>query len=398
MAVSPDLLADVDQKPVLLFSREEYQGRVDKVRQGMSERGIDVLLVHNPEHIFYLTGYQSFGLRNYNCLILPREGELQLVLRELESHLVAVFSWLNKVRPVADEEDPIQATIDTLRAMGIPASATLACEDSNGSLILTPTAWERIRAGFPDNRWVNGSGLFDAARRIKSPREQEFIKQAAALTDIGMSAALDAIREGATENDLAAAALHAMTASGAEYLSQAPTIAAGWRSGIPHTTYRRRPLKHGDCILIELSGNFNRYQSPLVRTAFVGEAPQRAKDMYAACKEALDACMATIRPGVVAGEVEKVCRELITERGYWENFRKRPGYSVGFSFPPGWTENSVLSLHKGSSTVLDEGMVIHLPIIMREYGEFAVGVSETVIVTADGCHGLSKLSHDLVIR
>ena len=42
-------------------------------------------------------------------------------------------------------------------------------------------------------------------------------------------------------------------------------------------------------------------------------------------------------------------------------------------------------------------MVFHLPITLRDYGRYTVGVSETVIVTETGAEPLSRLPRALSI-
>lgn len=63
------------------FTMEEFQGRIQKVRKSMEERGLSLLLVNTPENIFYLTGHKSPGYYMYMCLVIPLEGEMTLVLR-----------------------------------------------------------------------------------------------------------------------------------------------------------------------------------------------------------------------------------------------------------------------------------------------------------------------------
>ena len=46
-------------EPEVAFSREEYRRRLDEVRKRMAAAGIDLLYVTNPDHICYLSGYQS---------------------------------------------------------------------------------------------------------------------------------------------------------------------------------------------------------------------------------------------------------------------------------------------------------------------------------------------------
>ena len=41
----------------MLFSKEEYKQRLDKVKKMMQEKGIDLLISHDTNNMNYLTGY-----------------------------------------------------------------------------------------------------------------------------------------------------------------------------------------------------------------------------------------------------------------------------------------------------------------------------------------------------
>jgi Xaa-Pro dipeptidase len=85
----------------------------------------------------------------------------------------------------------------------------------------------------------------------------------------------------------------------------------------------------------------------------------------------------------------------IARAGFEANYRKRTGYSVGVSYPPDWGEGHILSLRHGDPTPLEPGMVFHVVPALREYGRWAVGVSETVLVTPDGCEVLTNFPRRL---
>ena len=54
-----------------IFASGEYESRIRKVREGMEINGLDVLVIHSPENIYYLSGYQTPGYYWYQALILP---------------------------------------------------------------------------------------------------------------------------------------------------------------------------------------------------------------------------------------------------------------------------------------------------------------------------------------
>ena len=74
-----------------------------------------------------------------------------------------------------------------------------------------------------------------------------------------------AARVGRTDNEIAAAAYEAMIRAGSEYLRTQPFVATGPRSGMVHTTFRRRPLALGDAIFVETASSYYRYTAPVMR-------------------------------------------------------------------------------------------------------------------------------------
>jgi Xaa-Pro aminopeptidase len=201
------------------------------------------------------------------------------------------------------------------------------------------------------------------------------------------------LRQG-NENAVAAAASAAMIAAGSEWFGEQPIVTSGERAGVPHTTYARRPLRRGDCVLIEMSGVFHRHFAPMMRTAFIGEPPSHVLDMYAACRAGLEAAMAVIRPGITSSEAHEACEKAIAEFGYGDWFKKRLGYSVGTGLGF-WNEGHIIDLKPDDESALQAGMLFHLPPALRDPFRHGVGVSETVLITPEGCEQLGKVPREL---
>src|SRR5471030_2513494 len=113
------------------------------------------------------------------------------------------------------------------------------------------------------------------------------MEKSAAANDAGMQAGLDKVREGANENEVAAAIMNAAILAGSEYLGMDPFVTSGPRSGVPHTTWRRRKIESGDLVALETCACYNRYHAALFRTVAVGKIPDLARDMYQVCEEGL---------------------------------------------------------------------------------------------------------------
>ena len=376
----------------LVFPLEEYHSRLNGLRHRMSEQDIASLLIYTPENTLYLSGYQSIGYSSFQCLVVSQGGELFLLVREMELGCAEYYSIVSDVVTYSDDQDPVKVLLSALRERELNKQR-VGIEDQ--APFLTAYDFNRITEALGTSV-APVHGLVEALRAIKSPREIEYLRKSAKITEFGMQAGLAAIKEGATENEIAAAMYHGCMSMGGEYMSSEPIITAGSKSGVAHTTFHRYCLKSGDTALLELGGCYNRYTAALMRTGVAGGNPTReVRHMYRTCVDALKACIDAIKPGVTAETPHQACQAVIDKAGYTANFKKRAGYSVGVSFPPDWGEGYIVSLSNGNKTILQPGMVFHIPPALRKYGEYGVGVSETVAVTEDGCESLTNMSQDL---
>jgi Xaa-Pro dipeptidase len=380
----------------LAFPVAEFERRLGLVQEEIRRRGLDATLVFGPANLFYLTGYETIGFANFQLAAVPASGEPRLLVRELESAPARRLSWL-RAAPVAweDDQDPLEATVQMLRAQGLGRGRIGVDEVS---MFLSVRTYKRLRRLLPEAELLDGSGIVEKARRIKAADEIDCFRTAATYTRAGMAAAMEAVREGARDNDVGAAAARAMYAAGSEYVASGPTVTSGYRSGIAHTTFARQRIERGDAVLIELGGVHRRYTNALMRSAVVGPPSDLVRRMYDACSLALDASIAALRPGVTAGSVHDACQRVIDDAGFEPNFRKRLGYSIGIGFAPGWGEGAFLELSRGDPTLLEAGMVFHMPPALRVYPEVGMGCSETVLVTEDGAEVLSDFPRELVVR
>jgi Xaa-Pro dipeptidase len=385
-AGSPEAPSPASGWKDLAFPQDEYDRRVDQVRQAMADREIEVLLVFTPENVNYLTGYDTIGYSSYLCLALPVDAEPMLVIREMERGIAMSTTWLTDFATTGDTDDSVERTVAALSSRKL-RQRRIALEAT--ASFVTPYTWLRLRSALGEAKVVDGSGLVERSRAIKSKYEIAKIRKACGLVQLGMAAALDAVHEGTTENQVAVAAYEAMVGNGSDPLVSNPIVTSGPRSGVAHTSFKNRRLETGDTVLIELGACVSRYGGALMRTAVVGTPPREVESLSEVVLQALSAAIAAIRPGVTAGSVDQACRGVIEEAGYEKMFRKRTGYSVGVAFAPDWGEGHIVSLRKDDPTELVPGMVFHIPPALRSFQRLCVGFSETVLVSETGCEVLT---------
>ncbi len=89
----------------LPFTVAEYRTRLDKVRQRMADRGIDLLLVSEPSNIYWLTGIGdwSFYVPQF-ALIRGDETQPWWIGRAMDAPGARLSGWMDDDRVIAYPE------------------------------------------------------------------------------------------------------------------------------------------------------------------------------------------------------------------------------------------------------------------------------------------------------
>ncbi len=378
----------------LSFTVDEYRSRVKKVQSIIAKKDIDAMLCHAFPSICYLTGIQTIGVDKYFMVLVPKEGDPVLLSQDFESHNAALGSWLDACVTYGIGEDYIEATRKLLDDRGL-AEAKVGIE--LGSCGLRVTNYLRLLDLLPHVSFVDVSGTVEQVKVIKSPAEVEYIRQAANLSSAGMQAAVEVAGEGKTDNDLALAGYEAMIGGGSEYMCYDPIVTVGERSGIPHSTHRRIKIKKGDPIFMEFGACINRYSAPIMRTVFIGQPPDIVKRMADSCRDSVNTVIQNAKPGISGDEVAikaSRCLNWLPSHFIWHGCY---AYSIGIGFPPEWGDCST-AITEGDDTMLQSGMAFHCTTSLRDPGKYGATVSETIVITDDGCEVLTDLPRELVCK
>jgi Xaa-Pro dipeptidase len=282
-----------------------------------------------------------------------------------------------------------------LKQVGL-GSARLAAEKS--SLFLPPRITEGIVANLPQVQLDDCSRLVDSLRQVKSAQELDYTRQAARVSDAMMQAARETAASGVSEQEVAAEVHRAMLLAGGTYPGFSPFIRATPTLGEEHRTWSDHVLQPGEALFVELAGCVHHYHAPMGRLLYIGEAPFGTEMMVETCLEAFDAVVQTIRPGVTAGQIYQAWQDVVDAAGLSHYRRHHCGYMTGIGFPPSWVGGPmVVGLRQDSDLELRAGMVFHLMSWLMEASEDDYFVSDTAVVTEDGCEVLTVVSQNLYI-
>jgi Xaa-Pro aminopeptidase len=92
-----------------------YADRIARVRARMVEIGIDALLLSVGPDLPYFTGYEAMPLERLTMLVLPRTGDVQLVVPRLEAPRVERRPELYEIVTWEETDDPVALVAGMIR-------------------------------------------------------------------------------------------------------------------------------------------------------------------------------------------------------------------------------------------------------------------------------------------
>ncbi|MBB4305431.1 Xaa-Pro dipeptidase [Rhodobium orientis] len=391
------------------FSDQELEARLTRVRAKMAERDLDLALFSTPENIFYLTGLDHWGYFAPHLLIVPAEGDMTLVTRAMERVTIEHQVRNALFEGHSDSETAADMAVRHLRARSTAKTRQQqALVETEQVIDALPGVSRRIGvetwssghsygfgAALRDNvehaEWTDITGLADELRLVKSPEEQEIMRRAAAASDAGTAAAIAAIHDGAAEADVAAECIAAMTRAGGTPPGFGPFIRPEARMAEEHTSWGDGVYRKGERVFLEVAGCVARYNAPQGRLVNIGSIPDEDAEMAEISKDALDAILTGLKPGVRARDVYDAWQKVVDEAGMPHYRRHHCGYLVGIGFPPSWTGgNKVTGLRHDSDLEILEGMTFHAMSWFTETGRGNFFVSNTVLLGPNGAEVLTK--------
>jgi Xaa-Pro dipeptidase len=369
------------------FTAEEIARRLQATRRELAARRLDGAIFASPENVFYLTGLDHWGYFAPHLLFVPLEGRAVLVTRAMERVSIEKQVASAEFRGHSDSETAADAMAAILKELG-SAGKRLGLEfwTSGMSHGLAIALQSQVEC-----EWMDVSGLIDRLRLVKSAEEQVLMRKAARVTEAAAGAAIAAIADGATERDVAAECLSAMTRAGGHPPGFGPFIRPGNRLGEEHATWGDGTYRNGDLVFLELAGCVSRYHAPLGRIVRLGAPSDADAAMAQLSRKAFAAVLNSLRPGNRARDVYASWQRVVDDAGLSHYRRHHCGYAVGIGLPPSWTGgNSVTGLRRDSDLAIEIGMSFHVLSWLMGTGRGDDFISNTVLVTEEGAAVLTS--------
>jgi Xaa-Pro aminopeptidase len=366
--------------------------RLAKFRGELEKQGIDLVVLSNYRHVYYLSGHlREVELPQF--LVIASEGKTVLV------------TDVQPAQSAADEVVVYEAySVDwPISYVGI---AQKAAQVLQGVLAATATTVRRIGLEKDRLAWLFAEvilGRFPAAgqvdvgpflyklRKSKDPDEVSLIAGCVKAIEAGYAVAQQAIHPGATELDVFKE-MHGEIVRHAGYnLKFEADFACGVRAIKEGGTPLCREILPGDLYIIDIYPSYHGYHGDLCRTFAASKPTDLQMKAWEISRNALGLAEEMIRPGVRARDVWKRLRDYIDSFEFVRgSFWHHAGHGLGLD------PQEAPWIISGSDHVFEVGDVFAVePACYSVVLQGGVRLERNYVLREDGLENLSHFPLEL---
>lgn len=341
----------------------DYSLRYRQYCERLEQQKLDGFLLTHPANLLYLFNFSgSAGL----ALTLDGETRLMVDSRYMEQA----------------EQQAVNCRPELTKGPLLPGlSKSLKGSQRIGfeSRSLTQADFQTLQNFKETPDWVPHASLVEKLRQIKRADEIEQLRHNFSQAQEALHRSWAQLQPEMRECEFAGLLEWEMRRQGAEGFSFETIVASGSRSSLPHGLASEKLIGH-DPLLVDFGLRRKGYCTDLTRVFSEHEA---VREIASIVREAREAALAVIRPGVPAGEVDTAARDWITQAGYGEYFGHSLGHGLGLEV------HELPRIAAGQKTPLEPGMVFTLEPGIYLPGKFGVRIEDVVVVEEDGAHWIS---------
>ena len=375
---------------VLPFAPEEYDDRLQGLRELMEIHGVEACVFTSMHNIAYYSGflYCSFG-RPYGLVVTPTQSvtisagiDAGQPWRRCHGDNITYTDW---------QRDNYWRAILSVTGEG----KVIGCEADHLTLVQS----EKLNTFLKPKRGVDISRGTMEQRMMKSPAELVMIRNGAAVADVGGFAIREAVKEGAREIDVAMAGRDAMELEiakrfpDAEYRDTWVWFQSGINTDGAHNPVTSRKLQRGDILSLNTFPMISGYYTALERTMFVGEVDAASRRIWDINVAAHEYGMSLLVPGASCAEVTAKLNTFFEEHQVLQYRTFGYGHSFGV-LSHYYGREAGLELREDIDTVLEPGMVISMePMLTIPEGQPGAGgyrEHDILFITEDGNEDITK--------
>ena len=349
--------------------------RVQAFLDKMQEKELDGIIINNLKNIYYLTGFWGSN----GTVFISRDRQ---ILVTDARYIIAAKQEVTGFEIFA-ERDELTTIAKIAKDMGL---SRIGFEDE-----ISVSYYHRMQAAFEGLELIPQTQFVEALRMIKDETEIATIRKACSISDQAFHDALEFIKPGKTEIEIANFLDFRMRELGAAGLSFDTILASGINSSKPHAHPMHKPVELGEAITMDFGCLYEHYVSDMTRTIYLGHVSDEQAVIYNTVLKANQALIDQAKAGLGFRDFDKIPRDIIVEAGYGQYFTHGIGHGIGLDIheEPYFSQTSTEVIKSGMVLTDEPGIYIE--------GKYGVRIEDDILITDTGCELLTLAPKELIV-
>ena len=260
---------------------------------------------------------------------------------------------------------------------------------------------------------MDASSLIGNIRLIKDDHEIDLIRKACDISAEAHIAAMKAVKEGDSEQNIEGLYIHEFSKRGARYPAYNPIVAGGENACVLHYVENNQILNDSDLLLVDAGCEYEMYAADITRTFPVsGKFSEEQLKVYEIVLEAMNAAIDCVKEGNSVMKPQEISEKVITEglvkigllEGDPEELHKSGAYKDFYMHKIGhWLGLDVhdagdymegsdfMKFKPGMITTIEPGIYISSSMdVDDKWKGIGVRIEDDILVTKDGNENLTK--------
>lgn len=373
--------------------------RVVKLQNSLAKNDIDLAVLLKPQNVAYLTGFNPVIQSHPVMVVIPKQGQLIMLVSALRiahaekdsfvpsEQMVLYGNWGSR-RGIA--KTALEALVKVVKERGL-AAKTVGVEYDHLPLQYS----QQLEDLFPQAKFNDVSFLLAQQRMIKDEAEINLIRQAACIADGGMETALQFMKPGNTEIEVAVRTMQALQEA---WLTNFPGTEAvdfgtpeggclnslwcyclsGQRMNYFAEISTDKVIEPGELTLSIIWTAMQGYHAENERTVAMKPVAPEAAKAFDTILEARAKAADYLRPGYSCQDVYAAATGVMKRHGYQDMLPGRVGHGIGLG------AHEYPSLGPGVEIEFVPGMVFSFEPSLRIGSLGGIQHSDTVLITEKG--------------
>lgn len=304
----------------------------------LKNKGLDAMIVSDETNIQYLIGINVEGI----LLLTPQQNIFLTNKRyaDYASSMISIEKGVNILTLEKTNQKELEEIFWGLSRVGIEEKAISYREYLNYKDVF-------------DIDPVKTDGIIEDLRETKDDLELENIQKASEILSDVYEKALDNIKKGMTEKQVAYNINRLLKQTDLELVDDSIQIQSGINSSKPYFMPTNRKLAKGDSVIITLKAKYNGYFSEISRTIFIGQVDEKQKEEYNRLLRVHDSLLRNIKNRAEISKITKQHFQMLEDINWDIKYYIAHGIGMNKEEAPYFVTNSNRTIKNRMTIVIE---------------------------------------------